>query len=381
MISRNNYLNEIKEMLDLHPICGILGPRQCGKTTLANYYIKQHSPESWRHFDLEDPEHAAQLKNPKLVLESFTHHVMIDEVQRNQELFPYLRVLADKQPQRKFLLLGSASRELIQQSSETLAGRIGYVQLPPFTLAETNNMSQLWLRGGFPNSYLAQTNKQSYLWRRDYIITFLERDIAQMGFGNISPQNMRRLWIMLSHWHGNTLNYSELARSLAISSPTVKHYIDILRGAFMVRTLQPWYENINKRQVKSPKIYIKDSGLLHSLLGISEDNIYLHPKAGASWEGFALEQIITTLGVDDNDCYYWATQNQAELDLFIYANGKRLGYEFKYTDHPRLTKSMHIAVEDLKLDELIVIVPGDVDFPLSDKIWVKGLNKVAGIKH
>lgn len=368
---RPNFLDQIIFQYKIHSICGLLGPRQVGKTTLAKQYAK-NIPDAY-FFDLENPYDLARLENPMITLSSIDSPlIVIDEIQRRPDLFPILRVLVDEKP-RKFLILGSASRDLLQQSSETLAGRIGYIELTPFSIAETKDVKKLWLRGGFPVSYLADTIQESYAWRQAYISTFMERDIPSLGF-NIPPLQMRRLWMMLAQNHGNLLNMTEIGKSLSISNHTVRNYVEILAGTFMVRLLTPWFENISKRQVKTPKIYIRDSGLLHTLLGIqNEPELQIYPRLGASWEGFALEEIIKKHNAQPEECYFWATQSGAELDLFIIKDGKRLGFEIKYTDTPKITKSMMIAMEDLKLDHLYVIHPHGGSFPLATNITAQGL--------
>jgi len=378
-MKRNSYLKDINTHFSVHPICAILGPRQVGKTTLAKMYIEKYAPDDAYFFDLEDPLDLARLENPMLALESVTQPlIVIDEIQRRPDLFEILRVLVDREKtDRRFLILGSASRDLIRQSSETLAGRIGYIELPPFSLVETKKTTKLWLRGGFPRSYLASNDAGSYLWRQNYISTFLERDIPALGF-DIPAQQMRRFWLMLAHYHGQIFNASEIGRSLGVSDHTVRKYLDILAGTFMVRILYPWFENLKKRQVKSPKIYFRDSGVLHALLGITDKKqLHTNPKLGAFWEGFALEEIIRTLKASSEVCYFWATQANAELDLFINKNGKRLGFEFKYADAPKITKSMRISISDLKLDHLAVMYPGDEIFPLADNIVAYGVETIA----
>ena len=385
-MNRDRSLELIKTHFRVHPICAILGPRQVGKTTLAKMYIKKYSPEGATFFDLENPLDLARLENPMLALTSTTHSlIVVDEIQLRPELFPVLRVLADQEEKKlKFLILGSASRDLIRQSSETLSGRIGYLELAPFSLLEvkadsdesTEKNTQLWLRGGFPRSYLAGSDSDSYLWRQGYITTFLERDIPSLGF-NIPPQQMRRFWLMLAHYHGQIFNASELAKSLSVSSHTVRKYLDILAGTFMVRILSPWFENVKKRQVKTPKIYFRDSGVLHTLMGITnQEQLQTYPKLGSFWEGFALEEVIRTIGATPEDCYFWATQAGASLDLFMIKNGKRIGFEFKYKDMPKITKSMTIALYDLKLDHLFVVYPGDKIFPLSEEVTCCGLETI-----
>jgi len=369
MIERKHYLSELQKTFEIHPICAVLGPRQCGKTTLAKTYAK--TLQTVHFFDLENPQDLALLESPSITLPALNGLIVIDEIQFRPDLFPYLRFLVDNSD-KKFLILGSASQDLIRQSSETLAGRVGYVELPPFQLSEVNNMLINWMRGGFPKSFLADSDDKSERWRIDYIRTFLERDMARMGI-DISVTNMRRLWNMLAHYHGQLSNVSELARSMDMSHKAVKRYIDILEGCFMIRQLRPWFENISKRQTKSPKIYIRDSGIFHSLLGIASKNIHLHPKCGASWEGYALETIIHHMDNKRTEYYFWRTEKGAELDLLVLQNGQRLGYEFKYSEHPKMTKSMHSAMEDLKLDRLTIITPGTRSYPLGEKVFVESL--------
>lgn len=369
-MQRASYLNDIDRYFKVHAACALLGPRQVGKTTLAKMYAVNHHKEAITFFDLENPLDLARLENPMLTLSKIPHGlIIIDEIQSRPELFPVLRVLIDEErSDRKFLILGSASRDLIKQSSETLAGRIGYIELMPFSLAETQDENKLWIRGGFPRSFLAPDMEGSFLWRQSYISTFLERDIPNLGF-YIPSHQMRRFWLMLAHYHGQIFNAAELARSLGISDHTVRKYLDILAGTFMMRILLPWFENLGKRQIKSPKIYFRDSGILHALLGINnETDLNIHPKLGSFWEGFALEEIIREVKAAPEECYFWGTQSGAELDLLILKNGKRLGFEFKYTDSPKITPSMKIACNDLKLDHLYVIFPGKGSFPLSEQI-------------
>lgn len=370
MIKRTKFLEEIKNIHRIHSVCAILGPRQCGKTTLAESYRKTVE-DSCFVFDLEDPSDLARLEDPRLTLETLEGLIIIDEIQRRPELFPYLRVLVDRYPNRRYLILGSASRDLIHQSSETLAGRIGYIELTPFQLSECADQNRLWKRGGFPKSFLQEDMDLSWQWRKSYISTFLERDLPSLGF-SVSPQDMRRLWTMLAHYHGNIINYSELGRSLNLSDKTIRRHIHMLEGSFMIRSLRPWFENIKKRQVKSPKVYIRDSGIFQTLLNITED-IALHPKVGSSWEGFALEEIIRFHRADQEDCYFWATSNQAELDLLIVRGSQRMGFEFKYTDVPKMTRSLHSALENLKLEKITVITPGNTDFLIHDNVRVLGL--------
>lgn len=371
-MKRDHYLQLIEKAFRTHPVVAILGPRQCGKTTLSNLYLKTQK-ERVHLFDLEDPADCMALENPKIVFEPLEGLIILDEIQRLPDLFPLLRVLVDQKKNRRFLILGSASRDLIRQSSETLAGRIAYLELTPFAKFEIGNMNRLWLRGGFPESFLARTNEDSLYWRKQYITTFLERDIPNLGI-RIAPLALRRFWMMLAHYHGQTFNGSEFATSLGVSDTTVRHYLDILTGTFMVRQLLPWIENIKKRQVKKPKIYFRDSGIFHYLIGIDDKRALLrHPKLGASWEGFALEEVIRQLNAQPEECFYWGIHNQAELDLLIYRGKKRLGFEFKYRDAPEKTKSMEVAMQTLKLDSLTIYYPGKKAYPLDKNITVQPL--------
>lgn len=384
-MKRQAYLAAIEHSWELFPVVALLGPRQVGKTTLARQYGEQHYrgivPPT-HYFDLEDPISEARLMNPKLALEQLSGLVIIDEIQRQPELFPLLRTLADaKRKDTRFLILGSASLDLIKNSAESLAGRIRYIEIHPFSMHEIgqNETDRLWLRGGFPPAFLAGSDEGSCLWREQYIRTFLERDIPQLGI-NIPAQGMRRLWQMLAHVHGNILNLSELGRSLDISDATVRRYIDILAGTFMVRRLPAWHLNISKRQVKLPKIYIRDSGVFHQLMGIqSWETLQTHPKLGASWEGFALEEVVKHLQLRNEDLYFWAVHQQAELDLLSTAHGKMIGYEFKFTDKPSVTKSMSTALSLLKLDSLYVIYPGHVRWTMSPGIEAVPLRQIGEI--
>jgi uncharacterized protein len=373
-MERKKYINRIENEFKVHPAVALLGPRQVGKTTLAQAFIKKQDKSKVQYFDLENPGDLNRLSEPMLLFEGVTSTlIVIDEIQRRPELFPILRVLIDQKKKNRFLILGSASRDLIRQSSESLAGRIGYIEVTPFSLAEVKNAKKLWLQGGMPLSFLAKTEEASITWRNGYISTFLERDIPALGF-QIPPLHLRRFWMMLAHYHGQIVNASELGRSLGLSDHTIKRYIDILVGTFMIRILPPWFENIGKRQVKSQKMYFCDSGILHALIGISGwDELEIYPRLGSFWEGFALEEVIQQLEVQREECFFWATQGGAELDLLIFKNGKRLGFEFKYTDSPKITPSMKIALEDLKLHHLWVVIPGKQTYPLSHQITVHGL--------
>lgn len=376
MMKRKFYLREAARLLRIHPVVAILGPRQCGKTTLARQFISRAPSSRPSHsLDLEDETDLARLETPKLALEGLRGLVVIDEIQRRPALFETLRVLADRRPlPARFLILGSASRELIRQSSESLAGRIGFLELPPFTAREVaaRKLNAHWIRGGFPPSFLAASTDASRQWRKDYISTFLERDIPALGF-RVPAGIMRRFWTMLAHYHGQVFNASEIGKSLGLSDDTMRRYLDILTGTFMIRRLSPWHENLKKRQVKLPKIYFRDSGIFHALLGAwTEAELRTHPKLGASWEGWAIEEAIRAHRATPEEAFFWATHNQAELDLLIARDGRRIGYEVKYTDAPRLTPSMRIASRDLKLDELVVLFPGKQSFPLAEKIRAIG---------
>ncbi|MCG6878193.1 MAG: ATP-binding protein [Deltaproteobacteria bacterium] len=366
MIPRPNPIQEIKASFRVHPVTALLGPRQCGKTTLARFMAEQ---EPSTFFDLENPVDIQRLSVPMQTLKDLSGLVIIDEVQRKPELFDLLRVLVDRpEHHSRFLLLGSASPHLIKGVSESLAGRIGFVDLAGFKLREVGgqNRDRLWMRGGLPRAFLADSDDESLRWRESFIRTFLERDIPQFGI-NIPAETLRRFWTMVAHYHGQVWNAAEFARSLGTAENTARRYLDILAGAYMVRVLPPWFENLKKRQVKAPKIYIRDSGLFHSLLQISSlSDLQGNPKVGASWESFALEHVVEAFHV--RDVYFWATHAGAELDLMVQAKGKRYGFEFKYTDAPGRKRSMHIAIEDLRLEHLWVIYPGDQKYTLDDRI-------------
>jgi predicted AAA+ superfamily ATPase len=373
-MDRPSYHRRILESFSVHPVVALLGPRQCGKTTLSKSYAKDYANSTVSFFDLEDPVDLAKLNAPKLVLSPLTGLIVIDEIQRLPDLFPVIRVLVDQNPEQRYLILGSASHTLIRQSSDSLAGRIGYIEITPFDVSETQDSRNLWIKGGFPRSFLATSEPLSYLWRKSYIRTYLEQDIPNLGF-QISASRLRRFWMMLTHYHGQTLNYTEIGRSLDLSDTTVRHYVDILAGTFMVRVLSPWYENIGKRQVKTPKLFLRDSGIFHCLAGIdSEKTLRTHPKLGASWEGFAIEETIRKMEAEPEDCYFWAIHGQAELDLLIVKEGKRYGFEIKFTDKPCITKRMRKAQEVLCLDSMQVIYPGEMTFPLSEDIDAVGIS-------
>lgn len=378
MIERPAYKKQLSECVRRSPVTALLGPRQCGKTTLARMFGDDAKEATY--FDLESENDFQRLQSPELILGRLAGLVVLDEAQIMPSLFKTLRVLADR-PQNKarFIILGSASPQLVQNVSETLAGRIEFIELTGFGLEEIGAASweKLWVRGGFPRSFLAGSDEDSSAWREGFIRTFLERDIPQLGI-SIPYTAMRRFWTMLAHVHGQTLNASELARSMGISDKTARSHLDILTGAFMIRQLQPWHENLRKRQVKAPKIYFRDSGLLHSLLSLPDFHCLSgHPRLGASWEGFALEQILRI--VQPSEAYFWGTHNRAELDLFFLHKGKRFGVEFKFTEAPKITKSMQTALIDLGLDHLWVIYPGEHTYPLHDKITALPLQNVLQI--
>jgi uncharacterized protein len=368
-ISRPELFARIASRFRSNPVVLLLGPRQCGKTTLARAFAAGHDAE---YFDLEAPADARRLAQPMTTLEPLRGMVVIDEAQLRGELFAVLRVLVDRRPTpARFLLLGSASPDLVSGVSESLAGRVALVPMAGFDLSEVGakRMRALWWRGGFPRSFLAASDAESRQWRDDFIQTFLERDLRRFGV-QVAPPALRRFWNMVAHYHGQIWNASEIGRSLGEAHTTVKRHLDILCGAFVMRQLPPWFENVGKRQVKSPKVYLRDSGLLHSLLGINSfAALEAHPKLGASWEGFALEEVLRVTG--DREAYFWNTQGGAELDLLVFIHGERFGFEFKYADAPTITKSLRVARADLKLSRLIVVHPGPKSYSLTD--WAEAV--------
>jgi hypothetical protein len=366
MIERSDYLRQLAVAVRRSPVTALLGPRQIGKTTLARAFAQDKQAT---FFDLESQPDLQRLQNPELMLGSLAGLVVIDEIQVKPELFAALRVLVDR-PENKtrFLILGSASPDIIKNVSETLAGRVEFVELGGFDLSEvgSENWETLWERGGFPRAFLAASDEDSLAWREGFVRTFLERDIPQLGI-SIPPPAMRRFWTMLAHYHGQIWNASALARAMGLSDKTVRSYLDILSGTFMVRQLQPWHTNISKRQVKSPKIFLRDTGLLHNLLSLPDRHTLLaHPQVGASWEGFVLEQVLQAL--KPSQAYFWATHSGAELDLFFIHRGRRYGLEVKFSEAPKVTRSMQVAVEDLNLDHLWIIYPGQHAYPIHDKL-------------
>jgi len=375
MIAREAVAGRLREALRRSRVVALLGPRQCGKTTLARTLVPAESPN---YFDLENPVSLARLDAPLTALESLRGLVVIDEVQRRPDLFPVLRVLADRPRSRaRFLILGSASPALLRQSSESLAGRLEVVDLGGLTLRDVGAraLGRLWLRGTFPRAYLARTLRDSAVWRRELMRTVVERDVPQLG-ATLPAQALLRFWAMLAHVHGATWNAADPARSLAVSEPTVRRYLDLLTGLLLVRQLPPWHENLSKRQVRAPKVYVRDSGLLHQLLGIgTERELLRHPRLGASWEGFAVEEAIAA--VEPEAAYFWATHAGAELDLLLLRDGRRLGVEVKRSDAPVLTASMRIALRDLRLDRLIVVYPGARSYRLAERVDVLPLAALA----
>ena len=378
MISRPQVSEAITLAFAVHPAVALAGPRQCGKTTLAREIAERESATAF--FDLEKATDIRRLESPEQTLEPLKGLVVIDEIQRKPELFETLRVLLDRPASgARFLLLGSASPHLIKGISESLAGRVGMVDLAGFTLGETGMDAwlELWQRGGFPRSFLATDEAASVTWRNSFVRTFLERDIPQFGI-RVPTETLRRFWTMIAHYHGQVWNGAEFARALGSSEPTARSYLDILAGAYMVRILPPWFENLKKRQLKSPKIYVRDSGLLHSLLELEARNDLLgHPKLGASWEGFAIEQILTLL--DTRSAYFWATHGGAELDLMVTVRGKRYGFEFKHSDAPGTTRSMRTAIADLSLEHLWVVYPGMDRYALDPAITALPIREVPGL--
>jgi predicted AAA+ superfamily ATPase len=363
-------------------VIALLGPRQCGKSTLARQVADHEAKRQDVHwFDLESATDRAALQQAELTLKPLTGLVVIDEVQRLPSLFGTLRPLADRRDKpARFLLLGSASPDIVKGVSESLAGRVGFVDLGGFNLSEVGvkALDALWLRGGFPRSFMATSDAASFRWRTDFIRTFLEQDLPQLGVRTAS-ETLRRFWTMVAHFHGQVWNAAELARSLGASEPTARHYLNLLCGTFMVRRLQPWHTNLGKRELKAPKVYLRDSGLLHHLLGIrSRSELLSHAKLGASWEGFALEQVLASCGSEDT--WYWATHNGAELDLLLRRGGKNWGVEFKVSDAPEMTKSLHIAMEDLKLERAWVVYPGERRYALTERIEALPLRQVAQIR-
>lgn len=380
-VKRTGEIDIINKRLRNNPVVTILGPRQCGKTTLARQFSEQW-PRDVNFFDLENPHDIRRLEEPLLALENLEGLIVLDEIQRMPDLFPVLRVLSDRLSKKaKFLILGSASQTLIRQSSESLAGRISYLEIGGFTLdlVGVEKKEKLWIRGTFPRSFLASSEEISYQWRQDFIAAFLERDIPQLGI-NISAKLLGRFWQMLAHYHGQVFNASEIGKSLGVSDHTAQRYLDLLSGTFMVRQLRPWYYNTKKRIIKRPKIYFRDSGIFHALLSLEKKkDVILHPKLGSSWEGFALEEVIKAIRLKEDEAFFWGIHASAEIDLVFQKNGQLYGVEVKYSQAPGLTSSMRIAFEELGLKQLWVIYPGKTEYLLDKNVTViplTGINKL-----
>ena len=375
MIERHTHLGSVSGLLSRFPVVGLLGACLVGKTTLATALGRTFKGGVTR-FDLEDPAAVARLADPMLALDGLQGLVVLDEIQHRPELFASLRVLADRRPIRaRFLVLGSASPQLLRQSAESLAGRIAYHFLPGLGLTEvpTKHWNRLWLRGGFPRAFLARSEAASFEWRRQFLRIVLERDLPQLGIA-VGAQAMYRFWSMLAHVHGQLWNASEIGRSMGLADTTVRGYLDRMTDAFMMRQLQPWHENLGKRQVKSPKVYVRDTGLLHVLLDVRDKRqLEFHVKVGASWEGFIIDQIIQALNAASHECYHWRTHAGAELDLLVTRGTRRIGFEVKRTTTPSLTPSMRAAMTDLRLEQLHVVHAGDATFPLSKQVHAVAL--------
>ena len=364
-IPRNDHLRRIRLLLREFPVVALLGPRQVGKSTLARQVVaSRRGPTTW--FDLENPADLARLADPGLELRPLRGLVVLDEIHRLPEVFPLLRVLADRpRTPARFLVLGSASPDLLRQSSETLAGRVAFHELDGFGLREVEDLERLWLRGGFPLSYLARTGPASRRWRDGFIRTFLTRDVPDLG-SSVPPPTLRRFWTMLAHWHGQVWNGAEFGRAFGVSHTTVRRYLDLLTSVFVVRQLPPWHENLRKRQVRSPKVYVADSGVLHALLGLStREDVLSHPKVGASWEGFAVQQVVQLLAAAPEQCFHWSTHSGAKLDLLVVAGNRRYGFEVKRAEAPRMTPSMRSAFETLRLDRLDVVHAGTESYAIA----------------
>lgn len=376
MIARRAHVAEVQRLLRQNRVVAVLGARQAGKSTLAQAVAAKWAASTV--FDLERIADIRRLEDPERALAHLKGLVVLDEIQLRPELFPALRVLADRGPSPRFLVLGSASPELLKQGSETLAGRIAFHALEGFSLEEVTpaRLNRLWLRGGFPRSFLSESDSASASWRRNFVRTFLERDLPLLGVSTPEP-TIRRFWSMLAHVHAQILNWSELGRSMGVSDMTVRRYLDSLASTFVVRQLQPWFENLSKRQVKAPKVYLTDTGLLHTLLDIGTlEDLEGHPKVGASWEGFALNEVVRHLGARADQCFFWATHGGAELDLLVVAGRRKLGYEFKLTSAPGVTPSMRSALTDLKLESLDIIHSGADTYPLTDRVRAVSLRRI-----
>ena len=374
-IERHHDINTIKELMDFFPVTAILGSRQCGKTVLANMLHYDH------YFDLENPHDYFQLsESPQITLENLSGTIVIDEVQLIPELFTLLRYLVDHpKVEQKYLILGSSSHELRTKSAESLAGRIGTHILSGLTLLDigTSNFKKLWLVGGYPKAYTAKDEHLSFLWLKNYIQSHCEKDIPRLGV-SISAPLIYRFWTMLSHYHGNMINYSDLGRSFGIADTTVRKYLEILSGTFLIRLLQPWHTNTGKRLVKRPKIYIRDSGVFHSLQSISDTtSLQSNPMLGASWEGYALEAVTRLIQKRDEELFFYRTHNGTEIDLYFKENGRNIGIEFKYSDTPKNTKSIVEGIKELQLDKLFIVYPGDRRYQLNENVEIVGISHLS----
>ena len=378
MLPRSAYLSQLAAATARSPVTALLGPRQCGKTTLAREFAATRKSTM---FDLESEPDVRRLANPELVLGGLDGLVVLDEMQRMPRLFAALRVLVDRpNVNARFLILGSASPELVGRASESLAGRVEFIELTGFDLGETGGDAwrKLWFRGGLPRSYLAVSNEDSAAWRDGFIRTFLERDIPQLGITVPAPA-MRRFWTMLAHWHGQTWNASELGRAMSFSDKTVRRHLDLLTGTYMVRQLQPWFENTAKRQVKAPKVYLRDLGLLHALLGLADEAALLaHPRVGASWEGFVIEQVMRAMR--PNEGWFWGVHSGGELDLLIFHNGRRIGFEAKFSEAPKIAKATGNVASALALDHLFVVCPTPTAYPVDERITVLPVTEAANLR-
>ena len=374
-ISRHNFIRRLNAALDRNRVVVLTGPRQSGKTTLARQLVPQNTSN---YFDLEDPVSLDRLDQPKTALAPLRGLVVVDEVQRRPDLFPILRVLADREDEpAKFLILGSASGDLLRQSSESLTGRAARLTLNGFHLSEVGaeKGTILWLRGGLPKSHLARDDEESLLWRKQYVQDLLERDLPQWGV-RIPATALRRFWGMIAHYHGQIWNASRLAREMEVSSPTIRRYLDLLTDAFMIRQLPPYHTNFGKRQIKAPKIYIRDSGILHQLLTIeTESDLIAHPARGASWEGFVIEQLLTQLEPDE--AYFWGIHQGAEIDLVLHWQGRWIGVECKRKDAPRMTRSIRTALDKLALEHVVIVYPGETPYSLNEQVHVMPFRKLA----
>ena len=377
MTPRDNYMRQIETALRRSPVTALLGPRQCGKTTLARLFGNRLSAT---YFDLESERDVRRLANPELVLGELRGLVVLDEIQRLPALFNVLRVLADRpDADARFLILGSASPDLVRGVSESLAGRVEFVELAGFDLSETGvkRWRRLWLRGGSPRSYLAESDADSMAWRDGFLRTFLERDIPQLGIATPAAA-MRRFWTMLAHWHGQTWNATELGRAMSATDKTMRRYLDLLTGTFMVRQLQPWFQNVAKRQVKAPKVYVRDLGVLHTLLDIPNEAALLsHPKVGASWEGFVIEQVLRAL--QPANAWFWAAHSGGEVDLLVMIEGRRIGFEVKFNEAPTVTRAMHNVVDTLQLKHLFVVCPTPHAYPVAERVSVLPVTQVVDL--